>query len=69
MQNIHFYTDLEMHNSTLRFELRVKFYDKIILCTQAEIFSSYLLTYWTDNFFLLSLAAAKQSQQYLWIEG
>ena len=52
MQNIHFYMDLEMHNITLRFELRVKLYDEIILCTQAEIFSSYLLTYWTDNFFL-----------------
>ena len=53
MQNLYFYGDLEMHNSTLTFELCVGIHEEIILCTQAEIFSSHLLTYWTDNFSLL----------------
>ena len=50
MQNLFFYGDLEMHNSTLRFELCVGIHEEIILCTQAENFSSHLLTGQTTFF-------------------
>ena len=51
--NLHFYWDLKMHNSALRFELRVGIPEEIFLCTQVGKFSSHSFTYWTNNFSLL----------------